>query len=415
MTGTQRADLNGANENGRTPATFTTDRVMNGSERTPLSRSELLLILAFWTFMATLSAANGLLDPRDRIFQPVNASSPVMLAFIESYLWAMLTPGIFLLAERFGLQRSKWLPRLAILVGAGLLIAIMADSIHAWLRYSVFYTSSVRPPPSVGPWVSARRFFFLNDFMLYIAVLSAGVARAYSVRYRARQEDATKLRAEAAQLQTQLAEARLAALRSQLDPHFLFNTLHAVSSLVERDPKGVRRMIARLSELLRHRLESNGEQETTLEEELDFVARYLEIMQIRFQGKLEVVTEVEPEARIALVPNLILQPLVENALKHGVGRSEAMGHITIRARRVGDRIVLSVQDNGPGLGDAAVPPSEGVGLSNSRGRLAHLYGSEQSLELRPVASGGVVAEVSLPYHTAADLRIAGVSEPEGVS
>ncbi len=408
MSVTQHAGFAGTSHEGQRADAHTSDQAGYATGRTPLSRTELLLIVAFWTFMAVLSAANGLLDPRDRLFQPVSASSPVLQAFIESYLWALLTPGIFMLSDRFSMLRSNWLPRLALLLGAGVVLAIMVDSVHAWLRFSVFYTSTVRPAPPVGPWVSARRFFFLNDFVVYLAVLAAGVARAYSVRYRARQEDATQLRAQAAQLQMQLAEARLAALRSQLDPHFLFNTLHAVSSLVERDPRGVRRMIARLSELLRHRLESDGEQETTLEEELDFVARYLEIMQIRFQGRLDVVTEVDPETRSALVPNLILQPLVENALKHGVGRTEAVGHITIRTRREGDRIVLSVQDNGPGLGDAA--PTEGVGLRNSRGRLAHLYGEEQSLELRPAAGGGVIAEVSLPYHTGADLRIAGVSE-----
>jgi LytS/YehU family sensor histidine kinase len=134
-------------------------------------------------------------------------------------------------------------------------------------------------------------------------------------------------------------------------------------------------------------------------------------MQIRFQGRLSVHAAVEPEVRSALVPNLILQPLVENALKHGVGRTEAPGRIVITARRVGDRVVLSVEDNGPGLDDGAAPRAEGVGLRNSRGRLAHLYGEEQSLTLRAGASGGAVAEVSLPYHTAAAFRVAGV--PEG--
>jgi signal transduction histidine kinase len=390
--------------------THASDEQPRHAERMRLSRSELLLILAFWTFMATLSAAGGLLDPRDRGFQSVFASAPVAMAFIESYMWALLTPPIFLLSNRFNISRSNWLSRLALLVGIGIVIAVAVDTINAWLRFSVFYTSTVREAPPVGPWVTVRRFFFLNDFIVYIAVLSAGIARAYSVRYQARQRDSIQLRAEAALLQVQLAEARLAALRSQLDPHFLFNTLHAVSSLVERDPKGVRRMIARLSELLRRRLESDGEQETTLEEELDFIDRYLEIMQIRFQGRLSVHAAVEPEVRSALVPNLILQPLVENALKHGVVRTEAPGRIVMTARRVGDRVVLSVEDNGPGLDHGAAPRAEGVGLRNSRGRLAHLYGEEQSLTLRPGASGGAIAEVSLPYHTAADFRIAGVPE-----
>src|SRR5687767_14480499 len=151
----------------------------------------------------------------------------------------------------------------------------------------------------------------------------------------------------------------------QLNPHFLFSTLHAISSLVERDPRGVRRMIARLSELLRYTLQGSNKQVVSVEAEMDFLQRYLDIMQVRFQGRLEIETRVAPEVADALVPTLILQPLVENAVKHGVGKRVETGRIEIHAYRRGDRLVLGVRDNGPGLEPEDEPvDGEGVGLRN---------------------------------------------------
>ena len=148
---------------------------------------------------------------------------------------------------------------------------------------------------------------------MYLAVLAAGFAREYFVRDQIRQR-------QAVELQAQLADARLSALRMQINPHFLFNTLHAISALVDRDPAGVRRMIARLSELLRMTIDRQAADEVPLREELAFLRRYIEIMEIRFQGALHVSTKVDNETLDALVPNLILQPIVENALEHGVSR-----------------------------------------------------------------------------------------------
>jgi LytS/YehU family sensor histidine kinase len=257
-----------------------------------------------------------------------------------------------------------------------------------------------------------RRARLLNDLIMYTGVLAAGIARDYFRRYHARrqeavrlQAEAARLQAEAAQLQAQLVSARLAALRTQINPHFLFNTLHAVSTLVERDPRGVRRMIARLSELLRFTLEGAEEQEIPLERELSYLDRYLEIMQIRFQEALDVDTRVESSVLDALVPTLILQPLVENAVKHGTSKVNRPGRIEISGRRDGERLILLVRDNGPGLGGALA--EEGIGLRNTRDRLAQLYGADAALVLRSAEGGGTVAEVSLPYHTSADLRASG--------
>jgi LytS/YehU family sensor histidine kinase len=241
------------------------------------------------------------------------------------------------------------------------------------------------------------RMRFLDELVIYLAVLAAGFARDYFLRYRAHA-------AESARLEAQLAEARLAALRMQLNPHFLFNTLHAVSALVERDPAGVRRLVARLSALLRHVLDSGARQEVTLAEELAFARDYLDIQRVRFQDRLRVEEEVPEDLLDALVPNLILQPLVENAIVHGVGRHESAGRIRIGARRDAECLELTVEDDGPGLsGDGR---GGGVGIGNTRARLAAMYGDEAALELRPAPAGGLVARVRLPYHAAGDLRAA---------
>jgi two-component system, LytTR family, sensor kinase len=379
----------------------------DSAARFPLRRSELLLIFAFWTFLAVLTAANGILDPRGRGLQPLVSGAPVAIAFIASYLWAALTPPIFWLSSRFSIEHARRVPRILLLIGIGILVAMGVEALLGYLRFDVFF-GPPRRGTGFSPLFGMRRLLWLDDLIVYFAILAAGFARNYFLRFRARQDEAVRLQAQAAQLQAQLVEARLSALRTQLNPHFLFNTLHAVSSLVERDPRGVRRMIARLSELLRYSLDGEEEHEVRLEEELEFVERYLEIMQIRFQGRLQVDRRIDPDVLEALVPNLILQPLVENAIKHGVGES-ADGRIEIRAARDGERLVLSVRDNGPTLASEDAPPSEGVGLRNTRARLSQLYGPAQALTLRAAEEGGFIAEVELPYHTGADLRATGVA------
>lgn len=371
-----------------------------------LSRRELVLIFAFWTFMAALSFANRLLDPRQLGFQLTQPSAPIVLAFLSSYLWALLTPFVFWLSARVLADQRHRVLGTVLLLAVGFAIAVALGMTGDAVRSALIPFTPRRGARGGGPpgyvWL---RPWFLNDFIIYLGVLAAGLARAFSLRYRRQREESLRV---AAQLRAQLAEARLDALRMQLDPHFLFNTLHAISSLVERDPRGVRRMISRLSELLRHTIEGPSEQETTLREELDLLRRYLEIMEVRFQGRLEITTDVQERALDALVPNLILQPIVENAIKHGVSKIEGIGRISLRGRIEGGALVLSVENNGP----LAAPSSgTGVGLRNTRARLSHLYGEEQSFILRAAdgSAPSTVAEIKLPYHTRADLRTSAVA------
>jgi two-component system, LytTR family, sensor kinase len=381
-------------------------------ERAPLTRTELLLILGFWTLIGILTSANRMIEPRSLHgpWQPITPVAPVLLGFANAYLWALLTVPIFRLTSRYAIERSGWPSRIMFVV-LGVLLAIAVDMADSYFRHILYYAPMPLSPELVAI-ARLRSLWFMNDFIVYVAVLAAGFARNYFLNYRVRREETVNLKAQAAQLQAQLADARLSALRTQLNPHFLFNTLNAVSALVERDPRGVRRMIARLSELLRTSLDEADEPEVPLHRELAFIDRYLEVMQIRFQGRLHVRMHADPEVNASLVPNLILQPLVENAMKHGVSKTVGAGRIEIRAQRIGERVILSVHDSGPGFSTNKSPTAEGVGLRNTRQRLAQLYGPEQSLTLRPAEGGGLIAEVSLPYHTQADLRIAAVSTAE---
>ncbi|MDP9195071.1 MAG: sensor histidine kinase [Acidobacteriota bacterium] len=369
------------------------------NEKFTLSTREVVLIFAFWTFLATLSAVNRLLDPRGFGFRPMSPAGPITLAFIEAWTWAAVTPFILWLSSWASVSRndgerglSPWV-RVPLLLILGIGIAILVYTLLDAARFIVIDPPVTRRGRGGGgrsafaPLREIGRFRFLNQLLVYLAVLAAGFAREFFRRDQRRQQ-------QAAQLQAQLAEARLDALRMQINPHFLFNTLHAVSALVERDPGGVRRMIARLSELLRYTIDSRATDEVPLRDELAFLRRYIEIMEVRFQGKLRVEMNIAADAQDALVPNLILQPIVENALEHGVNRSAGEGQIEIAARRDGERLVLTVRDNGPGL---EAQNASGVGLANTRARLEQLYGDRASLELRDAEGGGVLAQITLPY------------------
>jgi two-component system LytT family sensor kinase len=380
------------------------DRTDHPGRTQLLGRVELLGVFAFWTVLAVLTAANRLADQRDTMFSAVPHAIPIALAFQQMYTWALLTPLVFWLAGRFSVDRSTTSLKILILILIGIVIAYSVDLLNSNL-VGYFGARPHLPGPSrSGAFGILRGPMILNHFILYWGVLAAGFARDYFLRFRARERETARLQAETAQLQTQLAEARLSALNAQLNPHFLFNTLHAVSSLVERDPRGVRRMIARLSELLRYTLDGGGEHEVVLAQEVAFLERYLEIMQIRFQGQLEIDIQIGDDASDALVPSLILQPLVENAVKHGVDKVSGTGKIRILVRREVDRLVLSVSDNGPGPQKIAKLDEAGVGLANIRQRLEHLYGSAQSLTLAESPSGGTVAQIEMPFRSRAELR-----------
>lgn len=379
---------------------------------------EWALIAAVWTFYGAMSVATQIVDRRGGSPFGQDASFARQL-FVNPAVWALLTALVLWVSRRVTLDQTFWRRRGFLVVIVGILVAnafdLMSDAL--W--------DALAPTSGGGAVAEGRRFnpglgnlSWLDDFGVFFAALAVATARGYIMREQARREEArrravdaeagsARIQAHAAHLQAQLAESRLDALRRQLDPHFLFNTLNTVSALVERDPPGVRRMIGQLSDLLRHSIDDASSPETPLRRELELLNLYVEIMRVRFEDHLEVTVRADPTTLDALVPSLILQPLVENAIKHGVEQQSDGGRVGIEAVLDGDSLVLRVRDNGPGMSewsdatmDAPADSSRrrGVGLRNTANRLAGLYGDNYTFTVGPDSAGGTLAEVRIPYH-----------------
>ena len=324
------------------------------------------------------------------------------------YSWATIAPGILWLSRRFPLDKHAWRVSLPAHV-AGVFVA---TTLHIAMAVATRMATYWAVGESTQSWrLEAQRMFFLNfdwEMMTYWAIVGLSHALSY---HREAQTRALK----ESQLETRLVEAQLQSLQRQLQPHFLFNTLNTISALMHRDVEAADAMIARLSDLLRISLQMVGVQEVTLKEELDFLSKYLEIEQTRFRDRLTVVFDVAPDTLDALVPNLILQPLVENAIKHGIGPRPAPGTVSIRSRRVGTMLELVVQDNGVGLSAARLSDfNRGIGLSNTRSRLDHLYGSIHRFEFRQPAEGGLLVLIAIPLVAVEDEGV-GVQAVEGAA
>jgi two-component system, LytTR family, sensor kinase len=307
------------------------------------------------------------------------------------YAWAVLVPPIIWLARRVRFERHTW-RRAAAVHTVGVVVFVFVHSV---------LTVSLRGPLAAalemkmwGTWWSEfqRLFFFNFDYamMTYWAV----VGLSHALDYR---REAQERAVAAAQLETRLAEAQLQALQRQLHPHFLFNTLHTISALMHRDIEAADAMLARLSDLLRLTLDRLGVQEIPLKEELEFLETYLEIEKTRFGDRLTIQMEIEPETLDVCVPNLILQPLVENAIRHGIAPRVGGGRLQIVAKRNGNRLWLMVRDNGPGLSKAKLDAfNQGVGVSNTRSRLQHLYPGTHRFEFHEPSDGGLAVTIEMP-------------------
>ena len=355
---------------------------------------EFAVIMAVWFVFASLVVGRLFIDPDRTARPPITGFSDIAWRMSIYLLWALFTPLIFWLSSRTGLGPARSPRRITLHLLSAVTIATAMDA------YSdVVYRHALKSPEErealmnviSGSFYDVLRLGFLWELIIYAAILAVGFARDYYRRFQERQM-------QAARLQAQLTEARLDALRMQINPHFLFNTLHAISSMVERNPSGVRKMVARLSALLRHTLDHDGAQEVALARELDVLDDYLAIMQVRFEHRLTVRKDIAPDVRDAMVPDMILQPIVENAIKHGVTQRSSPGWVEITATHTDDQLTLAVEDNGPGaaLGDEL---PKGVGLSNVRSRLDQMYGDAASLTLTTGREGGVRATLTLPYHT----------------
>jgi len=371
------------------------------------SRVEWGLIAVFWAIVALLSVGQTLLgDAPGEVHW-----GRTMGELLEYTLWGLLTPIVFWFAKTLPVVEPTDTKRTTVARNVGLHVAVaLVASIVVDLSEDAVEAGLGERPIAFAQ--SLSQFWFTDELVVYLIILMAGFARSYYFQQKAQQEEAERLEERAEALEAQLTEARLKALRMQLNPHFLFNTLHAVSTLVDRDPAGVRRMIARLSELLRHVLDEEAPQEVPLSQELEFLDDYFEIQSIRFQGRLDTEVDVPSDLYDAQVPNLILQPIVENAIKHGASQVRGVGRIEVRGRHADDMLVLTVVDNGPGLPDAQ---EDGLGLRNVRARLEGLYGDDQALRMDTAPEGGTRALLELPYHTSASLYTASGTSPLAAS
>ena len=326
--------------------------------------------------------------------QPVSLSQLMPAELVFTYGWALMAPAVMFVARRFPVwshdQRARnWIVQVAAMVSFIIahvgVFAILAVS----LQPSVSFTSL---PRVFGQGLLS---WTVLDAIVYCALVTVHHAVVY---YRVSKDRALR----ASQLEARLAQAQLQMLRMQLQPHFLFNTLHSISALMHKDVRRADSMIVALSDLLRMSLQNIGAQEVPLQSELEFLQRYVEIMAMRFGDRLRISIDVEPETRDARVPNLFLQPLVENSFRHGFG-DVGQGTVTISVRRDGEMLHCTVVDDGRGL---RAGHKEGVGLSSTRQRLAHLYGDQHTFAVRGAPGEGVQVTMAIPFHpferTAAD-------------
>jgi sensor histidine kinase YesM len=315
------------------------------------------------------------------------------------YIWAMLTPGVFWLARRFPIERRNWARR----TGLHLLLSVGVAVVQLALESAVLPRLGVFPAimTSIGQTLAFLLIIgFHQAIATYWMLLGIQYALRYYRRYREREKQALQLELRASELKAQLARAQLSALKMQLQPHFLFNTLNAIMVLVrQRKEREAEETLALLSDLLRCVLEDVDAQEIPLRRELEYLQLYLSIEQVRFQDRLRVEVSADPEVLDAAVPHMGLQPIVENAIRHGIGRSSAAGRVQIGAIRVGETLEITVQDDGPGL-PADSGQSRGIGLSNTRARLQQLYGDGAHLSVENGAQGGTIATMVLPYRPA---------------
>jgi len=264
-----------------------------------------------------------------------------------------------------------------------------------------FFLISGRLPTVMNPVTASQAAGVspLDEGAKLLLLAVAGAIASYATNWQERLATSfSRATEEREQLEARLARAQLQSLRLQLHPHFLFNTLNTINALIGTDRHAAERVISGLSELLRMSLSSASEQEVTLAKELELLAHYIEIQQIRFQDRLTVNFRIDPDARYALVPNLMLQPLVENAIRHGIAPRAAAGHVVVTAARRGDRLELSVVDDGVGE-KASRDHRDGVGLGNTRARLLSLYGSEHRFEAGGASAGGFAVHIEIPYRT----------------
>jgi LytS/YehU family sensor histidine kinase len=344
-----------------------------------------LLYFALWTLIGLFFGSQAIVY---LLYIPTQPWIPTMLrSLAEWYTWALLAPAILALSRRFPLTRDHRRRSIPVLIVAGLVITVVKIVLR-------FAEGKLIPIIGTMELESMLLATFHINYAYFWIILGIGAAFEYHGKYRERE-------LKAAQLERNLAQAKLDVLRMQLQPHFLFNTLHTISALMqEGEIDTADRMIARLSELLRVVIDNEGAQEVPLRKELQFLQGYLDIQQIRFQERLRVTLDVPDAVADARVPALLLQPLVENAIRHGISPRRSGGAIAIRASRNDGSLRVEVEDDGVGVDTDAAVDRAGVGIANTRARLAELYGAAHRFGFESRAGAGARVVIDIPFRTA---------------
>lgn len=344
-----------------------------------------LVGFVLWTILAFLTAAGAHLYLSST---PTPISWAQLLAWnvTISFVWSLLTPLVYELSRRYSFDRASWRVSLPVHLVASVILAFVAAV--AVVLVDPLITWTKEPTVPFFAHVLSRTFI---DIQRYWYVLLITQAIAFYGKYQERQ-------LVSSQLEAQLAQAQLEVLKIQLEPHFLFNTLNSIAALARHDGEAAELMTLQLADLLRMSLDGVGVHEVPLHQEMAFLQKYIGIQQVRFHDRLQVETEIDPRTLDTLVPNLILQPIVENAIRHGIGPRRAPGIIRISTWRDRDDVWLEIRDNGVGLARGrGFMPREGVGLRNTRGRLQQLYNDDHAMVLEDAPGGGCNVKIRVPY------------------
>ena len=347
-------------------------------------------ILAGWMFLGLVLSVEVYFNTRAMAVHPADFTELAVPQFARALMWALMAPLILRLREKMPLSRGRW--TVGVGFHLGMSFVVMATYYLGRMMAYVLFDEMVFD----GFWAVALKNFYgrnIIDMAYYWAVLAFG----YSLEiYQLYKNEELK----AAQLEARLVETELKMLREQMRPHFLFNTMNTIAVLVRegKNDEAVT-LIARLSSLLRMALDNTRVQEVTVRQELDFLERYIDIQKARFSDRLAVSIAIEPEAMEARIPNLLLQPLVENAILHGIAAKSGPGRVDVRGRVEEGRLHLEVSDDGPGLPVGGKRAKEGVGLSNTRERIEKIYGANGRLTLRSEPGRGVTVQIVLPCRT----------------
>ena len=304
-----------------------------------------------------------------------------------SFTWSLLTPPIYELSRRYTFDRENWKRSLLIHIAASVALAFLGSIALVTINPLITWTKEPNVPYFAH--VLSRTFM---DIQRYWYVLLITQALAFYAKYQEREIFSS-------QLEAQLANAQLEVLKIQLEPHFLFNTLNSIAALARHNGEAAEHMTLQLADLLRMSLDGVGVHEVPLLQELTFLQKYIDIQLVRFHDRLQVESDIDPRALDTLVPNLILQPLVENAIRHGIAPRRGPGLIRIAAWRDRDDVWMEIRDNGVGFTRGGLKTAEGVGLRNTRGRLRQLYNGDHAMVLEDAPGGGCTVKIRVPYRT----------------